>query len=215
MSDFPTNSVVSASLFNRLPGLMFTSHIVSCFFGILIRSEAFRRINMKKPFGIIIGVVLTLVGVAPAGATGGVAISSGGMKITARAKGDCAKTPTTILITDSTTSCTIEVIVTPKKRYVDVSVLVPLSSTSVYFPSWIENEGKVRLSAKGRGVVTVKKTRGDCVVVSGTERVIAQVTNARERSGSFTNAAKSTPITVTYQQREPALGGCFGTLTNN
>ena len=170
---------------------------------------------MKKPFGIVIGVVLTLVGVAPASATGGAAISSGGMKITALAKGDCAKTPTTILITDSTTSCTIEVRVTPTKRYVDVSVLVPLSSTSFYFPSWIENEGKVRLSAKGRGVVTVKKTRGDCVVVSGTARVIAQVTNAKQYGGSFTNAAKSTPITVTYQQSEPALGGCFGTLTNN
>jgi hypothetical protein len=71
------------------------------------------------------------------------------MKITAVAKGDCAKTLTTILITDSTMSCTIEVTVTPTKRYADVSVLVPLSSTSFYFLSWMDNEGKVRLSAKG------------------------------------------------------------------
>jgi hypothetical protein len=137
------------------------------------------------------------------------------MNITALAKGDCAKTPNIIVITDSTTSCTIEVTVTPRKRYADVSVIVPLSSTSFLFPSWVENDGKVRLSAKGRGLATVKKERGGCVLVSGTARVIAQVTNAKQFGGTFTNAAKSKPISVTYQQSEPAIGVCFGTLNNS
>jgi hypothetical protein len=165
---------------------------------------------MKRPLGILLGAALTVVGAPPVSATPFAPIPTGGMKITALAKGDCATTPTTILITDATTSCTIEITVTPRKRYADVSVMVPLSSTSVYFPSWIENDGRVRLSAKGRGLVAVKKNRGDCVLVSGTASVVAQVTNAKQYSGTYSAVAKSRPITVTYQQSIPTEGACYG-----
>lgn len=170
---------------------------------------------MKRPLGILLGAALTVVGAPPVGATSRAAIPTGGMKITALAKGDCATTPTSILITDATASCTIEITVTPRKRYADVNVMVPLSATSLYFPSWIENDGRVRLSAKGRGLVTVKKDRGGCVLVSGTLGVIAQVTNAKRYGGTYSAVAKSRPITVTYQQSTPAEGTCYATLQDS
>jgi hypothetical protein len=48
------------------------------------------------------------------------------------------------------------------------------------------------------------------VLVSGTATVVAQVTNAKQYSGTYSMAAKSRPITVTYQQSVPAEGACYG-----
>jgi hypothetical protein len=151
----------------------------------------------------------------PVGAAELSRVPTGGMKIAAVAKGDCAKSATAIVVTDTTTTCSIEISITPAKNYRDVAVLEPRSRTSFIFPTWTENDGKVKVSKKGKGSVSILKTAAGCVVVSGTAKVIAQVTNASKFGGSFTASAKSKPITVTYQQSEPAIGTCFRTVSGS
>ena len=151
----------------------------------------------------------------PVGAADLSRVPTGGMKITAVAKGDCAKSATAIVVTDSTTSCLIEISITPAKNYRDVALVEPRSPTSFIFPTWMENDGKVKVSKNGKGSVSVLKTAAGCVLVSGTAKVIAQVTNASKFGGSFTASAKSKPITVTYQQSEPAIGFCFSTVSGS
>ena len=150
--------------------------------------------------------LVTLAGVSPAIANAEVQTSTGGMKISAVAKGDCAQNATTILVTDATTTCSIEISVTPAKKYADVALVVPLSRTSFTFPSWTTNDGKVKVTAKGKGSIGILKTATDCVVTGGTETVVAHVTNAKTFNGSFTAQAKSKPITVTFQQTVPTTG---------
>lgn len=146
-------------------------------------------------------------GVTPGGASAVVEISTGGMKITAVAKGDCAQNATTILVTDTTTSCSIDISITPAKKYADVSVIEPISRTSFAFPTWTTNDGKVKVSGKGKGSSGILKTAGGCVVVSGTVKVVAQVTNSKTFGGSHSAAARSKPILITFQQTAP-LTGC-------
>lgn len=151
-------------------------------------------------------VSVTVAGVLPAVANAEVQTSTGGMKITAVAKGDCAQNATTILVTDATTTCSIEISVTPAKKYADVSIIEPLSRTSFAFPTWTTDDGKVKVSAKGKGSIGILKAVSDCVLTSGAAKVVAQVTNAKTFNGSFTAQAKSKPITVTFQQTVPTTG---------
>jgi len=132
--------------------------------------------------------------------------STGGLRITAVAKGDCAQNATTILVTDATTSCSIEISITPARRYADVTVFKPLGGKKATFPMFhVSKNGSVKVSARGRGSVTVSKTYGlsdgrQCVISEGTERVFVQVTNAKAPFGSVTAVAKSKPISVTFKQ---------------
>jgi hypothetical protein len=107
------------------------------------------------------------------------------MKITAVAKGDCAQNATTIVVTDSTAACSIEISITPAKKYRDVMLLVPRTKTSFTTPWFMADPGRVSVSAKGRTTVTVPKaeslSRGlQCVITEGSERVVAQVTNSTD-----------------------------------
>ena len=58
------------------------------------------------------------------------AISTGGMKITAVAEGDCAVDSQTIVITDATTSCSISVAVIPAKKYIHAELIAPIDKRS-------------------------------------------------------------------------------------
>lgn len=119
----------------------------------------------------------------------------------------------TILVTNTTTSCLIEIRVTPAKKYANVGILEPLSRTSFTYPTWIARDGKVNMSSKGKGSAAILKTRNRCVLVSGTAKVIVQVTNAKKFGDGYTAAVKSRPITVTYQQSDPEIGACFSTVS--
>lgn len=154
-------------------------------------------------------------GAVPVGAIEVSRVPTGGMKIFAVAKGDCAQGPSTILVTDATTSCSIEIRVTPAKKYADVGILEPLSRTSFTYPTWIAGDGKVNMSSKGKGSAAILKTRNGCVLVSGTAKVIVQVTNAKKFGAGYTATAKSKPITVTYQQSNPEIGACFSTVSGS
>jgi len=148
------------------------------------------------------------------------------MKIEAVAKGDCAQNPSTILITDSTTTCSIEISVTPPKRYADVFLAVYLSTNSWTAPGYLtvsreikigensyQQSSNVKISAKGRATVGVLKTvtydyygGASFVITSATETLTATVTNAKAQGKTFTTWAKSNPIVVTFQQSIPASG---------
>ena len=155
------------------------------------------------------------VGAVPVGAIEVWSAPTGGMRIFAVAKGDCAQGPSTILVTDATESCSIEVRVTPAKKYADVGIFEPFSQTSFTYPTWIAGDGKVNISSKGKGSAAILKTRNGCVLVSGTAKVIVQVTNAKKFGGRYTASVKSKPITVTYQQSNPEIGACFGTVSGS
>jgi hypothetical protein len=146
-------------------------------------------------------------------------LPTGGVRISAVAKGDCAQNPTTILVTDATTSCSIEIAITPPKRYADVSIFRPISKTTFGVPMFIAtNAGKVNVSAKGRVTLEVRKTTAsssECLITGGTQRIFAQVTNSKDGGRSFTTQARSRAISVTYQQNipaAPAVGFCYVTL---
>ncbi|MFM8955109.1 MAG: hypothetical protein ACKOH9_04890 [Actinomycetota bacterium] len=147
------------------------------------------------------------------------------MKIEAVAKGDCAQNPTTILITDSTTTCSIEISVTPPKQYADVFLAVYRSTNSWSSPGYLtvsrviksgENASMIfsnlKTSAKGLATVGVLKTRtyvdydAGFVITSATETLTATVTDAKVHGKGFFNSAKSNPIVVTFQQSIPASG---------
>jgi len=166
----------------------------------------------------LLGGLLATMPVAQVAASPANKTPTGGMKITAVAKGDCAQNATTILVTDATTSCSIEISITPARRYADVTVIKPLGGTKFTFPMFhVSENGSVKVSANGRGSVTVSKTYGlsdgrQCVISEGTERVLVQVTNAKAPLGSFTAAAKSKPISVTFKQIV-GMDECSVTLT--
>ncbi len=170
---------------------------------------------MRKLMALVGGLAVVQLWVAPVGATEMSRVPTGGMKITAVAKGDCAQSPTTIVVTDATTSCSIEISVTPAKKYADISILEPLSRTSFTYPTWIAGDGKVKVSSKGKGSAVILKNRNGCVLVRGSAKVVAQVTNAKKFGDGYTASAKSKPITVTYQQSEPEIGVCYSIISGS
>jgi len=168
---------------------------------------------MKRWIALAGCLAMWNAGAVPVGAIEVSRLPTGGMKIFAVAKGDCAQGPSTILVTDATTSCSIEIRVTPAKKYADVGILVPLPGATFSFPTWIVGDGKVNMSSKGKGSAAILKTRNGCVLVGGTAKVVVQATNANKFLGRFTASVKSKPITVTYQQSEPEIGACFSTVS--
>ena len=145
-------------------------------------------------------------------------IPTGGMKVKAEAKGDCAQNSTTILITDSTTTCSIEISITPPKRYADVNVIRIRDENSYYIPMYLSVSREIKIgpssnvktSAKGKATVGVLKTAlvsgGTSVITSATQTVHVQVTNAKAPNASFSARARSNPIVITFQQSKPASG---------
>ena len=168
---------------------------------------------MKKPAVVVFLVVVLSVSFVAGFSARTLAISNGGMKITAVASGDCAKSPSEIIVTDATASCSILITITPPKKYLDVALLVPLSRTSFSYPTWTVADGKVQVAKSGKGKIEVLKSAGGCVITGGSTRVVAQVTNAKSFSGSFTAAASSKQITVTFQQTAP-VDACARTISN-
>jgi len=176
---------------------------------------------MRFSLKIVVSAALAFALTVPqASAAPTISIPTGGMKVKAVAKGDCAQNPTTILITDSTTTCSIEISITPPKRYADVHFAIFLDESSWTNPLYltVSREDKnssryysnVKISAKGKATVGVLKTGlffGETnVITSATETVHVQVTNAKARSKGYTARAKSNPIVITFQQSIPASG---------
>lgn len=166
----------------------------------------------------LLGGLLATMPVAQVAASPANKTPTGGMKITAVAKGDCAQNATTIVVTDATTTCSIEISVTPAKRYADVALIEPLEGTSFTFPMFFAStNGNVKVSAKGKAVINVAKTyvlsdKRECVISEGTERVFAQVTNAKSPLGAFTAVANSKLISVTFKQTV-GMDECSVTVT--
>ena len=143
------------------------------------------------------------------------AISTGGMKITIVAEGDCAVDSQTIVITDATTSCSISVAVTPAKKYIDVTLIAPIDKRSAnngwsypnfMFGGSILDEGSklstFKISKRGKGSLQLKKRDADgCIIgYSETGTLVARVTNSKSaQNPSWTASAVSKPITVRYQ----------------
>jgi DNA-directed RNA polymerase beta subunit len=170
---------------------------------------------MKNPVRhVLLGGLLAVLPVAQVAATSASNnLPTGGVKVNAIAKGDCAQNARTIVVTDATTTCSIEITVSPAKRYADVSLIVPRSKTSYALPMFIKNDGKVKVTAKGKASVNVEKsTASSCIITEGTEKIVAQVTNSKNGGRSFTTRAASTAISVTFQQGTPGIGVCFVTL---
>ena len=143
------------------------------------------------------------------------AISTGGMKITIVAKGDCAVDSQTIVITDATTSCSISVSITPAKKYIDVTLLAPIDKRSakngwsypnfMFGGSILDDGSKLstfKISKRGKGSLQLKKRDADgCIIdYSETGTLVARVTNSKSaQNPSWTASAVSKPITVRYQ----------------
>ena len=143
------------------------------------------------------------------------AISTGGMKITIVAEGDCAVDSQTIVITDATTSCSISVAVTPAKKYIDVTLIAPIDKRSAnngwsypnfMFGGSILDEGSklstFKISKRGKGSLQLKKRDADgCIIgYSETGTLVAVVTNSKSaQNPRYTAQAVSKPITVKYQ----------------
>ena len=143
------------------------------------------------------------------------AISTGGMKITAVAEGDCAVDSQTIVITDATTSCSISVAITPAKKYIHVELIAPIDKRSTnngwsypnfMFGGSILDEGSklttFKISKRGKGSLQLKKRDADgCVIeLMDTRTLVAVVTNSKSaQNPSYSAQAVSKPITVKYQ----------------
>ena len=143
------------------------------------------------------------------------AISTGGMKITIVAEGDCAVDSQTIVITDATTSCSISVAVTPAKKYIDVTLIAPMDKRSAnngwsypnfMFGGSILDEGSklstFKISKRGKGSLQLKKRDADgCVIaLMDTRTLVAFVSNSKSaQNPRYTAQAVSKPITVKYQ----------------
>jgi len=176
---------------------------------------------MRFSLKILVSAVLAFALTIPQ-ASAAPTSSTGGMKVKAKAKGDCAQNSTTILITDSTTTCSIEISITPPKRYADVNVIRIRDENSYYIPMYLtvsrqikigeslQNRSNVKTSAKGKATVGVLKTElvsgGTSVITSATQTVHVQVTNAKSPIGYFSARARSNPIVITFQQSKPASG---------
>ena len=141
------------------------------------------------------------------------AISTGGMKITIVAEGDCAVDSQTIVITDATTSCSISVAVTPAKKYVDAELIAPIDKRStkngwstVGFmfggAAYGGERALFQISKRGKASLQFKKKSTDgCVIeLMDTWTLVAFVTNSKSaQNPSFSAQAVSKPITVRYQ----------------
>ncbi|MEY4184297.1 MAG: hypothetical protein RIS07_700 [Actinomycetota bacterium] len=170
---------------------------------------------MGDPFrtALLSGIVVLLSAAPVVARPPSISPPSGGVKITLVARGDCAQNATTIVITDATLTCSIELSISPPKRYADVSLIVPRTKTSYAFPMFIKNDGRVKVSAKGRASINVEKTTSSsCVITDGTEKIVAQVTNSTNGGRTFTTRAASRAISVTFQQGTPDVGVCFVSL---
>lgn len=141
------------------------------------------------------------------------AISTGGMKITAVAEGDCAVDSQTIVITDATTSCSISVAVTPAKKYVHAELIAPIDKRStkngwstVGFmfggAAYGGEQALFQISKRGKASLQFKKKSTDgCVIeLMDTWTLVAFVSNSKSaQNPRFTTQAVSKPITVKYQ----------------
>ena len=141
------------------------------------------------------------------------AISTGGMKITAVAEGDCAVDSQTIVITDATTSCSISVAVTPAKKYIHAELIAPIDKRStkngwsdVNFmfggAAYGNEKAFFQISKRGKASLQFKKKSTDgCVIeLIDTWTLVAFVTNSKSaQNPSFSAQAVSKPITVRYQ----------------
>ena len=96
------------------------------------------------------------------------AISTGGVKITAVAEGDCAVHSQTIVITDATASCSISVAITPVKKYIHAVLIAPIdkrstkngwSSVNFMFggAAYVNEEAFFQISKRGKGSLQFKK----------------------------------------------------------
>jgi len=127
------------------------------------------------------------------------------MKIKVVAKGDCAQNPTTILITDSTTTCSIEISFTPPTSYsFDIGPISPRDAAreAILFRSYLKgakNYGSLKTSAKGKATVNVSKTEE----YGG---IYYPFTNWTEKVYVWFGYDRSKPITITFQQSIPASG---------
>ena len=163
----------------------------------------------------VLVISLLIAASTPWGAQPVNAISTGGMKITIVAEGDCAVDSQTIVITDATTSCSISVAVTPAKKYIDVTLIAPIDKRSAnngwsypnfMFGGSILDEGSklttFKISKRGKGSLQLKKRDADgCIIgYSETWTLVARVTNSKSaQNPSWTASAVSKPITVRYQ----------------
>jgi len=141
------------------------------------------------------------------------AISTGGMKITAVAEGDCAVDSQTIVITDATTSCSISVAVTPAKKYIHAELIAPIDKRStkngwsnVNFmfggTAYGGEQALFQISKRGKASLQFKKKSTDgCVIeLMDTRTLVAFVTNSKStQNPRYTAQAVSKPITVKYQ----------------
>ncbi|MFM8969244.1 MAG: hypothetical protein ACKOI3_03200, partial [Actinomycetota bacterium] len=122
----------------------------------------------------LLGGLLATMPVAQVAASPANKTPPGGMKITAVAKGDCAQNATTIVVTTATTTCLIEISVTPARRYADVALIEPLAGTSFTFPMFYASKnGNVKVNTKGKAVIEIAKTYvsasgSECVISGGT-----------------------------------------------
>ena len=136
------------------------------------------------------------------------------IKIKVVAKGDCAQNPTTILITDSTTTCSIEISITPPKLYYfNIGPLLSDGKTMSYHSHLQGGLGSKGLnrktSAKGKATANILKTEE----FDGVEYVITSLT------GEFyvwtfgrKEYLRSNPIMITFQQSIPASNCRHATL---
>ncbi len=141
------------------------------------------------------------------------ATSTGGMKITAVAEGDCAVDSQTIVITDATTSCSISVAVTPAKKYSHAELIAPIDKRStkngwsnVNFmfggAAYGDERALFQISKRGKASLQFKKKSTDgCVIeLMDTWTLVAVVTNSKSaQNPRYTAQAVSKPITVKYQ----------------
>ena len=141
------------------------------------------------------------------------AISTGGMKITAVAEGDCAVDSQIIVITDATTSCSISVAVTPAKKYIHAELIAPIDKRSmkngwsyVNFMFGGSEDGRkgdlFQISKRGKGSLQLKNRNADGCVIELLDAwtLVAIVTNSKSaQNPSWTVSAVSKPITVKYQ----------------
>jgi len=123
------------------------------------------------------------------------------IKIKVVAKGDCAQNPTTILITDSTTTCSIAISITPPKSYIFNISLLSSDGKTIEYRSYL-NSGWKTTSAKGKATENILKTQEfggvEYPITSATEEFYVRY------SANGKKTLRSNPIIITFQQSIPA-----------
>lgn len=141
------------------------------------------------------------------------ALSTGGMKITAVAEGDCAVDSQTIVITVATTSCSISVAITPAKKYSHAELVAPIDKRStkngwsdVNFmfggKAYGNEKAFFQISKRGKASLQFKKKSTDgCVIeLMDAWTLVAFVTDSKSaQNPRYSAQAVSKPITVKYQ----------------